>query len=65
MKRPTDEQMLALRNMARHNPQVLEYIQQWRHQEMESLPHATTNVAVQQGRCQVLGELIKLLTERS
>jgi hypothetical protein len=57
--------MLALRNMARHNPQVLEYIQQWRHQEMESLPHATTNVAVQQGRCQVLGELIKLLTERS
>lgn len=65
MKRPTEEQLLALRNAARHNQAMLEYIQQWRHQEMESLPHATTNVAVQQGRCQVLGELLKLLTERS
>lgn len=61
MKRPPDDVLAAL---ARLNHTVLPWLQEWRQREMDGLPFASpANVAVAQGRCQVLTELYKLVQD--
>lgn len=42
---------------------VLEFLDNWYRFELERLPYVTNNLAVSQGRCQVLSELVKLIRE--
>lgn len=62
MKRPSDEVVKAFAMVARQYPQVLTYLTEWRTHELEQLPYAAGASAVSQGRCQVLTELVKLVT---
>lgn len=61
MIRPPPQVVRALAGMVRQYPDVLDFIHDWRMHELEALPLATQSPAVAQGRCQVLGELYKLL----
>jgi len=65
MIRPDDRVMHGLAKLARHNSDVAAWLEQSYRLELERLPLAGTNVAVLQGRCQVLGELNKLISEAS
>lgn len=53
----------ALAQVAKVYPQVVEYLRAWELSELHKLPFNTTNTAVAQGRCQVLGELIKTIEQ--
>lgn len=59
--KPSADQLNALRQMARHNPQVVEFLNEWRQAELESLPFATNNLDVCRGRVQTLTELQRFL----
>lgn len=63
MIRPDDKAVKALAIMARQYPEVMGWLESWRKHELENLPLAVNNTAVMQGRCQVLGELYKLVKE--
>lgn len=52
----------ALR-VAKNNVRLLEFLREWKEREYAELPLRTDNVAVGQGRCQVLGELVKFFDE--
>lgn len=62
MIRPTPQVLRALANVARDRD-IMDFLQSWRMHELENLPQALNNPALAQGRCQVLGELFKLITE--
>lgn len=62
MKRPSDEVVKAFAMVARQYPQVLTFLTEWKTHELEQLPYAAGASAVSQGRCQVLMELVKLVT---
>jgi hypothetical protein len=62
MRQPTPEQREQLSRIARNYPHVLTWIEEWYNHELKQLPMVTANVALAQGRCLVLGELIKQLT---
>jgi hypothetical protein len=61
MIRPSPQVVRAFAGVAKQYPDVLEFVRDWKLHELEALPMATQNSAVAQGRCQVLGELYKLL----
>jgi hypothetical protein len=61
--RPTAEVIRALAVVSRSHPIVTAYIAEWAAKELSQLPYASGNSAVSQGRCQVLGELNKLLQD--
>jgi len=61
--KPSPEVVKALGATVRQYPVLLTWIQDWREHELKSLPSVANNVAIAQGRCQVLGELSKLATE--
>jgi len=63
MKRPSPEVVKALAQIVHQYPEVAQFIQEWGSDELSRLPNATQNVALAQGRCQVLLELIKLIIE--
>ena len=63
MKQPTPEIIHALANSVRQYPAIQEWLGEWRLSELERLPSVGQNVALAQGRCQVLGELYKLVSE--
>lgn len=63
MKQPTPEIIHALANSVRQYPVIQEWLGEWRLSELERLPSVGQNVALAQGRCQVLGELYKLVSE--
>ena len=63
MKRPSPEVIKALANTVRQHPEVLEWLEGWRTEELSRLPNATQNTALAQGRCQILIELSKLVKE--
>jgi len=63
MIRPDPKQIKAIAMIAKQFPDLLEYLEMWRLHELETLPSVTNNVALQQGRCQVLGEIVKLVKE--
>ena len=63
MIRPSPEVIKALAQVARQYPETLEWLQGWCAHELTQLPNVTQNMALAQGRCQVLMELSKLITE--
>jgi len=63
MKRPSPEVVKALAQIVHQYPEVAQFIQEWGSDELSRLPNAAQNVALAQGRCQVLLELIKLIIE--
>jgi hypothetical protein len=63
MIRPDPKVVKALAITSRQYPEVLRFLEDWRMRELEQLPNAINNAALMQGRCQVLGELYKLVKE--
>ena len=63
MIRPDAKALHSLAVVNKQYPEILEFIDTWRLHELETLPSVINNVALQQGRCQVLGELAKLIKE--
>ena len=63
MIRPDPKVVKAFAITSRQFPEILEYLGAWRMRELEQLPNAINNAALMQGRCQVLGELYKLVKE--
>lgn len=63
MKNPDKIQIQAIAQVAVHNPRFREWLREWYEQELNRLPSVLNNVAVAQGRCQVLAELSKVLDE--
>jgi hypothetical protein len=61
MKRPDPKAVKALALTVRQFPEVREWIRDWYRQELEQLPSVGQNVALAQGRCQVLKELHTLM----
>lgn len=59
MIRPDTHVVKAFASMVRTHPEVMKFLDAWRNHELENLPNAVNNAAVMQGRCQVLGELVK------
>jgi hypothetical protein len=57
--RPEKNVVVAFAAVVRQYPELLDWLGTWRMHELEQLPHAMNNPALQQGRCQVLGELYK------
>lgn len=57
------ETLAAFAHLAVHNPRVRVFLDEWSETEAARLPHVLNNMAVAQGRCQVLGELCKLLRD--
>jgi len=64
MTRPDPELFRLIVTMAGQYPAVVEWLGAWRQRELETLPNvAPQAVAIAQGRCQVLTELVKLLQD--
>jgi len=63
MIRPDAKTLQSLAVINKQYPEILEFIDTWRLRELETLPSVINNVALQQGRCQVLGEISKVLRE--
>ena len=61
MKRPDPKVVKALALTTRQFPEVYKWIEGWYRQELEQLPSVGQNVALAQGRCQVLKELHDLM----
>ena len=57
-----DERVLkAFMHIAQNVPVAVEWLESWHSLELNRLPQVTNNMAVAQGRCQVLGELLSLI----
>jgi len=57
-----DERVLkAFAHIAQNVPVAVEWFESWHSLELDRLPQVTNNVAVAQGRCQVLGEILSLV----
>lgn len=63
MMNPDPKVIHALAATARQYPEIVDWLAQWRQRELEQLPMALNNPAPMQGRCQVLGELYKLVKD--
>jgi len=63
MIRPSPEVIKALAASVRQYPAIAEWFEEWRMHELEQLPNVAQNTALAQGRCQVLSELSKLVSE--
>ena len=63
MIRPDAKTLQSLATVSKQFPEILEFIDTWRLQELETLPSVLNNVTLQQGRCQVLGEITKLIKD--
>lgn len=59
MRYPEHKVIKALALATRQFPEILEWLGDWKAQELESLPFASGSPAIAQGRCQVLSELYK------
>lgn len=57
MKTPTPDEQISIIAVAKQHPRFVEFLQSWRFSELERLPSQQQNVALFQGRCQVLREL--------
>ena len=63
MIRPDLNVVKSLATVERQHTDILKWLETWRKHELEQLPNVTQNVALAQGRCQILAELIKLIKE--
>jgi hypothetical protein len=61
MKRPDPKVVKDLAVATRQFPEVYQWIEGWYRHELEQLPSVGQNVALAQGRCQVLKELYELM----
>ena len=61
--RPSSEVIEDASLVAKNNKRLVNFIREWKERECAELPLRTDNVAVCQGRCQVLMELVKFLEE--
>jgi len=61
MKRPDEKLLHSFRTIARQYPEFVEYLSEWRLEELEQLPYAKDNLGVLQGRAQTLKELQRAL----
>jgi hypothetical protein len=59
--KPTQEVIEEAARVAKHNVRLVEFFREWEERELRELPLRQDNVAVGQGRCQVLQELVKFL----
>jgi len=62
MKRASPEVVAVFAILQRQYPAVLTYLEEWRTEELTKLPFAAQNTAIAQGRCQVLHELVELVS---
>ncbi len=63
MIRPDPQVTKALAASVRQFPVLLDWLREWEMQELRRLPSAVENTGIYQGRCQVLGELVKFATD--
>ena len=63
MIKPSPQVLKTLAYVTRTHPEFLEWLEDWQMRELKRLPSAVENVAVAQGRCQVLGELTQLFQQ--
>ena len=63
MINPKPEVVQSIATVCRQYPEVLEWLKEWRDHELQTLPSVLQNTALAQGRCQVLSELHKVITE--
>ena len=63
MIRPDLNVVKSLATVERQHTDILKWLEAWRKHELEQLTNVTQNVALAQGRCQILAELIKLIKE--
>lgn len=63
MKRPDERVVKAMAITVRQYPELMQFLEEWRMRELETLPQALNHPAVLQGRCQVLNELYKFAKE--
>lgn len=63
MIRPDEDTLKSFAHIYQNVPRVVEFFEKQYRSELERLPVATSNLAVAQGRCQVLGEICKLLAD--
>ena len=63
MIRPPPEVTKALAASVRQYPVIAEWLAEWRMHELEQLPNVAQNTALAQGRCQILTELSKFVSE--
>lgn len=63
MIRPEPQVLKAFGLFIRQYPEALEWLEGEYRRELENLPNAMTNTAMQQGRCQVWGELVRFLRD--
>lgn len=63
MIKPTDNILKVIAVTSTHHSEFQRWFNEWKDAEMEKLPYALSNTGVQQGRAQVLTELIKLIEE--
>jgi hypothetical protein len=61
MKRPDPRVVKDLAVVTHQYPEVFSWIADWYRHELEQLPSVGQNVALAQGRCQVLKELHDLM----
>lgn len=63
MIRPDPQVTKALGATVRQFPVLLDWLREWEMQELRRLPNAVDNTGIYQGRCQVLGELVKFASD--
>lgn len=63
MIRPSPQVTKALATSVRQFPVLLEWLREWEMQELRRLPSVVDNTGIYQGRCQVLGELVKFASD--
>jgi hypothetical protein len=63
MLKPDARTIKALGLFVRQHPEFLEWLEGEYRRELEALPSAVTNTALFQGRCQVWGELTRLVKD--
>lgn len=63
MIRPSLKVVKSLATVERQHTDILEWLESWRKHELEQLPNVANNVSLAQGRCQILGELVRLIKE--
>lgn len=61
MKKPDQDVLIEAQQVAKSYARLREFFVLWYQNELEALPRAHTDVALKQGRCQVLAELTKLI----
>ena len=63
MIKPDKRVMKSMQLIARQYPEFVDFLNEWKQSELDQLPDVTSNTAVAQGRCKVLKELTKQLSE--